>query len=383
MSPAEPYRHVPDPVVVYDRDGVEQGRNDAALAVFGDAGLASVLTGPSWTKLADSLATPRSGIEVVANDGSTWDVTVGHDGPEVLVALRDVSRYTHAASKLTDLTHELAARQRDLQTLYDASVDMASSQTLEELGQSTSRLLCRYLGASHVQVTFDDESYTWPDSPPSGRPDGTSALSAARATVGRLAWWRSEPLDSAERRLIDLIGNRVAVGLERTRLMAETRYLADHDATTGLLNRTGGMRRLQAVAFPAALVMLDIDNFKQINDQHGHVRGDQLLERFAEVLLHFRATDLVVRWGGEEFLLILPATNGADAVDPIDRLRRRVREAVHVAGTPITFSAGIADLPDVDDFDPALRAADDALYAAKEGGRDRVVLAEEPLRTGC
>ncbi len=382
MSPADPYHLIPDPVVVYDRDGIEQDRNDAARAAFGDAGLATVLTSASWRKLAASFAAPRSGIEVVGHDDTTWDVTVGHDGPRVLVALRDVSRYTDAASKLTELTHELAARQRDLQTLYDASVDMASSQTLEDLGQATSRLLCRYLGASHVQVAFDEESYTWPDTPPSRRPDGHWALSAARATVGQLAWWRAEPLDSAERRLIDLIANRVGVGLERTRLMAETRYLADHDATTGLLNRTGGMRRLETVAVPAALVMVDIDHFKQINDEHGHVRGDQVLERFAEVLLHFRATDLVVRWGGEEFLLILPATNGADAVEPIDRLRRRVREAVHVAGTPVTFSAGIADLISADDLESSLRAADTALYSAKEAGRDRVALAEEPLRTG-
>ena len=382
MSPADPYHLIPDPVVVYDRDGIEQDRNDAARAAFGDAGLATVLTSASWRKLAASFAAPRSGIEVVGHDDTTWDVTVGHDGPRVLVALRDVSRYTDAASKLTELTHELAARQRDLQTLYDASVDMASSQTLEDLGQATSRLLCRYLGASHVQVAFDEESYTWPDTPPSRRPDGHWALSAARATVGQLAWWRAEPLDSAERRLIDLIANRVGVGLERTRLMAETRYLADHDATTGLLNRTGGMRRLETVAVPAALVMVDIDHFKQINDEHGHVRGDQVLERFAEVLLHFRATDLVVRWGGEEFLLILPATNGADAVEPIDRLRRRVREAVHVAATPVTFSAGIADLISADDLESSLRAADTALYSAKEAGRDRVALAEEPLRTG-
>ena len=379
MSLAHRYDQLPDPLVVYDREGVEQGRNDAARAVFGEAGLASVLTSASWDKLVSALTTPRSGIEVVSNDGATWDVSVGHDGAQVLVALRDVSRYTAAASKLTQLTNELAARQRDLQTLYDASVDLASSRTLEELGRTASQLVCRYLGASHVQVAFEKESYTWPDTPPSPQPDGHWALSAARATVGHLAWWRAEPLDRAEQRLIDLVANRVGVGLERARLLAETTYLADHDATTGLLNRTGGMRRLETVAFPAALAMIDFDHFKQVNDQHGHLRGDQVLERFAEVLLHFRATDLAVRWGGEEFLLILPATNAADAFEPIDRLRRRVRDAVHVAGTPVTFSAGICDLGSADDLESSLRAADDALYTAKEAGRDRVVLAEEPL----
>jgi diguanylate cyclase (GGDEF)-like protein len=367
------YPHVPDALIVFDSDAAELERNGAARELLGTQSLATVLTAPSWHKLRSRFGAPRTGIEVVTVEGATWDATVGVDGPHVLVALRDVSRYTTAAAKLTTVTRELTERQRDLQTLYDASEQLGTAHDLDELGAATSRLLCRYLGASHVRTRLGDEEYIWPGIPPEDPPDGTWPLTST-AEEGGLAWWRTAPLTAAERRLVGLVANRVAGGIDRARLLARTAYLANHDALTGLLNRTGALGALQSVAVPAALAILDIDHFKRFNDEHGHERGDQVLQRFADVLRRSRATDLAARWGGEEFLLVLPATSAEDALEPIDRLRRRVRDAVQIDGDPLTFTAGIADLADASGFGAALRRADDALYAGKTAGRDRVVL---------
>lgn len=380
MSLTRSLAHIPDPAVVLEPDGDELGRNPAADRLLGEHALRATLTDPSWQKLSAAVEVPRSGIEVVTEDGATWDVTVTGGATEVLVVLRDVTRYTAAAAKLTEVAHELAERHRDLQTLYEVSARLGSTLNLAELGESTSQLLCGYLGASHVETRVDDTVFAWPEQPP-GRPaDGTTSLySPSRAESGRIAWWRAAPLDDNEQRLVNLIANRAAVGFDNARLLAETTHLADHDALTGLLNRDGGCRMLSTVAVPAALVLLDIDHFKRVNDEHGHQQGDEVLRRFAEVLRTARATDVVVRWGGEEFLLVLPATTSEAAVEPIDRLRLRVRDALHVGGEPVTFSAGVADLSDDAEFERALREADTAMYRAKRAGRDRVVRARSPI----
>ncbi len=364
---------LPEAVVLLDRDGDELGRNAAADELLGTEPLVGVLTEPSWEKLTACFAQPRTGIEVVTRHGATWDAAVSVADGRVLVSLRDVSRYTTAAAKLTTLTRELAERQRDLQTLYDASEQLGTATDLAGIGERTCRLLCGYLGASRVRARLEGEVFSWPPGLPASEPDVRWPLSSA-GEDDELDWWRTAPLTDAEQRLVGLLAHRVAVGLDRARLLARATHLANHDALTGLLNRTGAHRALATVAMPAALVLLDLDHFKRVNDEHGHDRGDRVLERFAEVLQHFRATDLAARWGGEEFLLVLPATTAREAEDPIDRLRRRVSEAVHVGEAPLTFTAGISDLRDPDDLEAALRRADRALYAGKAAGRDRVVL---------
>ena len=171
---------------------------------------------------------------------------------------------------------------------------------------------------------------------------------------------------------------------------AELARLAVTDLLTGVLNRRGFFDQAQAVIArarrgnePVAVAMLDIDRFKTINDGFGHDAGDEVLRGFAaEAARGLRAGDILGRFGGEEFVVLLPGVAAADALPTIERLRNDIRAGVrHPAGgsSAVTVSAGIASLPgrrpaDVELME-SLGKADAALYEAKEAGRDRVALA--------
>ena len=160
------------------------------------------------------------------------------------------------------------------------------------------------------------------------------------------------------------------------------RRLAMTDPLTGLSNRRAALEkaaealRIVGSARPRASVALfDIDHFKSCNDRFGHDAGDRVLSEFARIVEDsVRPTDIVGRWGGEEFLVIFPATNAAQAARIIDRVRIRAeREAFDFAPDyRLRFSAGIAMLHETDDsMDDCVKLADKRLYAAKAQGRDR------------
>ena len=170
-----------------------------------------------------------------------------------------------------------------------------------------------------------------------------------------------------------------------TRLTSELHRLATQDALTGVLNRNGlsqALRRHFAARQPApvAWLMLDLDHFKRVNDSLGHGSGDRLLQAVAATLqAHVRGADLVARLGGEEFLVgvIAPTPGLAEAL--AERLRAAVA-ALPFAGPdgrpwPCSVSIGVSPpFADGTAWERALRQADDALYAAKAGGRNRVVV---------
>ncbi|CAK0778099.1 two-component system, cell cycle response regulator [Gammaproteobacteria bacterium] len=165
---------------------------------------------------------------------------------------------------------------------------------------------------------------------------------------------------------------------------AELIHLATTDALTGLANRRHfltqmekELARLQRFGEPAALLMLDLDHFKWVNDGYGHAAGDTVLKGFAETLREtLRKVDLAGRLGGEEFAILLPGTDIQAAYLFAERLREQVaRMAVEIAGKTlrVTVSIGIAVLTRNDaSADTVLARADKALYRAKAGGRDRV-----------
>jgi len=175
------------------------------------------------------------------------------------------------------------------------------------------------------------------------------------------------------------------------RLWRENRTLA-HQATrddlTGLLNRRGFF----AIAVPMAslaqrndsvlgIMMIDLDNFKTVNDAHGHETGDSILRAMGGLLKqNLRASDVAGRYGGEEFIVLLPSTTEASALKTAEKIRRLV-ESRTLQGIPLTISIGLAGgtirSSPAEELQSLIRKADSALYRAKESGRNRVEREEE------
>lgn len=175
----------------------------------------------------------------------------------------------------------------------------------------------------------------------------------------------------------------------RAEAFAELEHLSVTDKLTGLSNRSHLDTLLQQAleqqrdnGQPLTLVLCDIDHFKRINDEHGHLTGDKVLQVFAEVLVrHMRATDICGRWGGEEFLIICPGTAVESAAAITQKLRTALDDTQFPKGLSVKLSFGIAAQPDpLQPSDQLLRRADDALYDAKRRGRACAVIATEDGR---
>jgi diguanylate cyclase (GGDEF)-like protein len=184
---------------------------------------------------------------------------------------------------------------------------------------------------------------------------------------------------------------RVALSEQRQALretLTQVEQLATRDALTGLLNRRHMQQLVEQECLrharsgtPLTVVLIDLDHFKRVNDTHGHAVGDEVLVSAARVLVEqLRGTDLIGRWGGEEFLLLLPDTPAVCAVSVIDRVRAALRQqAVSTAVPPlrVTFSAGVTQHAGGMAPRVVLERADRALYAAKAAGRDRCCTSAE------
>ena len=159
---------------------------------------------------------------------------------------------------------------------------------------------------------------------------------------------------------------------------------ARHDPLTGALNRKGldealnrevsNVRRKES---PLCMAMLDIDNFKNFNDQLGHTTGDVALAHLVSVALEvMRPQDTLARYGGEEFVILLPDTPLAQGIEAMTRLQRELTKRFFMAGTEkvmITFSAGVAQIEDDETGPEAIKRADQAMYLAKRSGKNRVL----------
>lgn len=199
-------------------------------------------------------------------------------------------------------------------------------------------------------------------------------------------------LDRANARLRHALSELESSHQQIQRQNQELEQLANHDPMTGCLNRRAFYARAerhftqhQKFGTPLACLMTDIDKFKNFNDTHGHAVGDQVIQQVAQVLkTSLRADDLLCRYGGEEFCILLPATTLSDAMQVAERMRSRIEleagAAVQsVAGLRITSSFGVCTLPErrVESLDKLIEQADGGLYAAKESGRNRVCYAPE------
>ncbi|MBN2358553.1 MAG: diguanylate cyclase [Deltaproteobacteria bacterium] len=165
------------------------------------------------------------------------------------------------------------------------------------------------------------------------------------------------------------------------------RVQAMHDALTGIWNRGAifealgrELDRTKRQQSPLAVIMIDLDHFKQINDRHGHLVGDQVLREAAQrIRSAVRSYDSVGRYGGEEFLLVAPGFDAGQALEFAERVRRLFATnpiVTSAASLPVTMSLGVVVVEAGQELanERVLAAADDALYRAKSGGRDRAVL---------
>lgn len=200
-------------------------------------------------------------------------------------------------------------------------------------------------------------------------------------------------IETADLSSVAIVAKELGMALERARLFEKYRVKASFDDLTALYNR-GAMNELLGACFSRALTgeelsvaMIDIDFFKRFNDSFGHLAGDSVLKLLASALRRFsRPSDHVGRFGGEEFLVILPETGFESAVAYADRLRREVEKLGRLLlkrfrGHPLTISVGIctfeAELKSREDL---IAKADEALYSAKNLGRNRVVGICGPVR---
>jgi len=167
--------------------------------------------------------------------------------------------------------------------------------------------------------------------------------------------------------------------------LSRLKQIASHDELTGLPNRRHvqewighELARSSRAGKPLCLAILDLDHFKRINDTLGHATGDEVLRTFArQATLMLRDADVLARWGGEEFLLVMPDTSLSEALVALERLRRHMAEPANwgaCAHAAVTFSAGLTQRDALQTLLQTVQRADAALYEAKRSGRDRIVV---------
>lgn len=196
-------------------------------------------------------------------------------------------------------------------------------------------------------------------------------------------FYNRRPVGAEELRSLHSIGNLAAMAIDRAQLHARTVAMTEVDGLTGVYNRrfyekavVDSLALVKRSGHGLAVVIFDVDNFKRVNDNFGHLVGDQLLKEIAQLLVaNVRQVDKVARYGGEEFVILLADADADAAIQVAEKLRRTVHDAAFVGGTVgrVTLSAGVAAARDEDVADTVFQRADRALYRAKNDGRDRVV----------
>jgi diguanylate cyclase (GGDEF)-like protein len=208
-------------------------------------------------------------------------------------------------------------------------------------------------------------------------------------------------LDSAQRHAfetsdiqpLEAVADICAAAIQNARHFEKTQQLAYLDGLTGIFNRrffelriAEELERAHRYNSVMSVIMMDIDHFKKLNDEFGHLLGDEVLRQASHVFSqHLRKGDVVCRYGGEEFALLLPQTTGENALEVAEKLRRAI-EAWHFPGVPrkVTISAGVADsFASGKIRDEIVSAADAALYQAKQAGRNCVITAERTKQTNA
>jgi len=248
----------------------------------------------------------------------------------------------------------------------------------------------------HVMVRKDfeeDQLWSYERSRVTVEPkyDIIAPMIAGGDTLGALAISRPDRHHESERDVLEMIARIGALTWKNVQAYREKEVEAEVDKLTKIFNKGALLRRLglalheaRTTGGRAAVFMFDLDNFKIYNDTNGHLAGDRLLSLLAQLVKDtVRTDDVFGRFGGEEFLLVMPNRTGAQAMTAAGMVRKRIEEYPFEGGATqplgrVTISGGVAVFPDdAAEQVELMQAADNALYRAKEGGRNQVFRAEE------
>jgi diguanylate cyclase (GGDEF)-like protein len=354
---------------------------------------------------------------------------------EIGVGLAEMT-HTLADERVRREAQENEAREYShrLRIVLEAAREISESLNLDYVLRAVSNAAVR-LARGPLEITIwivDDETKrlipTFNSEGPKGAPEGLSPLDIGEGMVGRATRHGRtilEPIAQGDLSLItncafpmivgarvigvmaarptpvprpnnpefvyvmEMLASHAGAAIESARLHELTERRSHMDALTRSFNRhrleedlADECRRSARYARPLSVIMLDVDNFKIVNDTYGHARGDAVLQHVAEAVRGaVRATDSVYRYGGEEFLVMLRETGGPAATELAERLRRRVEQyfTSDISGA-VTASFGVAELDPVQPTPSAIiEAADRALYEAKRSGRNCVSVAPQRL----
>lgn len=258
-------------------------------------------------------------------------------------------------------------------------------------GLSKAALAAKHLTALHSDDLRSDRdsmplllpSEKWNRAP---RSAAAIPLVSGDTALGVVVAWHSDPFrfGASEREFLELLTSVAALPLQNARQYAELDRRASTDSLTRLPNRSAFEAHFASLAHhfnrysrPFSLLILDIDHFKQFNDRFGHTAGDRVLRHVGEVIrATVREADFPARFGGEEFVVLLPETGAIEARGAAERIRKAIESQPLVWGgtsLTVTVSLGVAACPEsCDSPGKLLEAADAALYLAKDAGRNRV-----------
>lgn len=403
-----------------------------ALIALGSAAVAVVVQRRLTHRITEPVEQLVRAVRGIAAGDLTTELSL-REAPQELAELG--GHVTEMATALSEheaelrrTQQELARRAQRLATVLRAAREVASSLSLADVLRSVGDAAVQ-LGSERVRIwllTDDGKSLervfdTAPQPADPGLPD---RLTLGSGLVGRAVLLRrglgpeqdetggllavplianSRALGALECRtagsrvasqealgLIEVLAGHAAAALATAQVHARTRDLAATDPLTKLPNRRSfeadfrlATEPAQRQGRPLALISIDLDHFKELNDRSGHAAGDAALARTAQALLAaVRASDRVYRLGGEELAVLCPDTSAARAVTLADRLRAAVAAAGELGDSAVTASFGVAELPSHAGSAPALlAAADAALYAAKARGRNAVAVAQRGAAT--
>lgn len=348
------------------------------LACLALVGIVAYLQGRSIVRNLGRFATAAGGI-ARGQLGERMPVRGRDEFAALGVALNDMAAQLEA--RLAELEAE---RGRVRESLARFSEALAATHDAKQLLRIVAAAAVEATGARGSRIESADGSVV-----ASGDADGGGVrlifpLTAAGERFGTLELV-GDSFSKDQRMNAASLAAHAVVALENARLHGMVEKQALVDGLTGLANRRAATDALHAEAAraerlqtPLAVVLADLDGFKDVNDEYGHAVGDEVLRTFADVLRQtVRESDVAGRWGGEEFILLLPGADEEGAAQLAERIRVALADrSIHGApGLAVTASFGVAEYAGESNSDDLVVAADGALYRAKRAGKDRVVRA--------